>query len=244
VVVVALVRGFCSALISVHVNACQCSACDCSHRGVHAAVAGVMPGHVVGAAPLRPCRPAPLQSRSRGGRGLRSPSCPFAHSLSQPLPRARSLCYPPWPVRASSTVPCFSTLLPSPQASTSSIFGPLCLAPAGKPSGPGPLAGVTMVSSPQCSHHCGRCMCVQATPRPCLAEHLLQRSPPRRWCSRRPPLASRLPRPSFATPLPCRSIVAWLTPSQCRGRRGQPAAGYARPGRVFSWARAGTVMGA
>jgi hypothetical protein len=86
--------------------------------------------------------------------------------------------------------------------------------------------------------------CVSRPPPALLGRASPPAFPPRRWCSRRPPLASRLPRPSFATPLPCRSIVAWLTPSQCRGRRGQPAAGYARPGRVFSWARAGTVMGA
>jgi hypothetical protein len=28
---------------------------------MHAAVAGTAPGHVVGAAPLRPCRPAPFE---------------------------------------------------------------------------------------------------------------------------------------------------------------------------------------
>jgi hypothetical protein len=112
-----------------------------------------------------------------------------------------------------------------------------------KPSGPGPLAGVTVVSPPQCSHHCGRCTCVQATPGPAWPS-VSSSHPPSRWCSRRPPLASRLPRPSLAAPLPCRSIIAWLTSSQCRGRSGQLAAGFARPGHVFPWARAGTVMGA
>jgi hypothetical protein len=67
---------------------------------------------------------------------------------------------------------------------------------------------------------------------------------PCRWCSRRSPLASCLPRPSLATPLPCRSTAARSTLSQCRGRRGQPAAGFARFGRVFPWACAGTVTGA
>jgi hypothetical protein len=33
-----------------------------------------------------------------------------------------------------------------------------------KPSGPGPLAGVTVVSPPQRSHHCDHCTCVRATP--------------------------------------------------------------------------------
>jgi hypothetical protein len=66
---------------------------------------------------LPPC--PPLRARSSGGRGSAHP-----RALCSPLLLTYpSLCSPPRPVRASPSVPCFSTLLPSSQASTCSALG-------------------------------------------------------------------------------------------------------------------------
>jgi hypothetical protein len=66
-----------------------------------------------------PPYPPPLRARSSGGRGSAHP-----RALCSPLLLTYpSLCSPPRPVRASPSVPCFSTLLPSSQASTYSALG-------------------------------------------------------------------------------------------------------------------------